>query len=161
MGEPNPPGDTGPRVRTKHADLSLLDIADGLPGTSEIMASVSRRYANAWYAAHGGNWDLAAYFLRGVRSRQRNLAVIRPKYAQRLADFERDALDPLFGAVKARDLPAFERAFTFGTERANQYHNETGYPYVRWKLPSDPPEDLDLGPGPAGAASGDPGSAAD
>lgn len=135
-----------PRVQTKHAELSLEEIAEALPGTGEVMAAVSRCYASAWFAAHGGNWDLAAHFLRRVRSLQRGLAVTRPKYARQLAEFDRDALAPLFGAVERRDLAAFERAFHFGVERANHYHVETGKSYVRWVLPKEPPESLDFGP---------------
>lgn len=136
-----------PRVRTRHAELSLEEIAEALPGTAEVMASVGRCYALSWFAARGGNWDLAAYFLRRVRSLQRGLAVTRPKYARQLQDFDRDALGPLFQSVEARDLVAFERAYDFGIERANRYHAETGKSYVRWVRPTEPPESLDFGPG--------------
>lgn len=139
-----------PRVQTRHGELSLEEIAEALPGTSEIMASVGRCYAGAWYAAHGGNWDLGAYFLRRVRALQRTLGVVRPKYAEQLASFDRDALSPLFATLERRDLEAFERAFVFGAERANHYHAETGKSYIRWQLPPTPPQDLDLGPGPEG-----------
>lgn len=136
------------RIRTKHAELSLEQVADALPGTAEIMASVSRRYACAWFAAKGGNWDLAAYCLREVRSLQRGLAVVRPKYAHQLEEFDRDALGPLFRAVEARDLAAFDQAYAHGMERANHYHVETGKSYIRVVLPKEPPENLDFGPGP-------------
>ena len=33
------------------------------------------------------------------------------------------------------------------TDDANRQHVETGYGYIRWKLPDEPPKDLDLGPG--------------
>jgi len=29
---------------------------------------------------------------------------------------------------------------------ANQLHGESGYPYIRWQLPQEPPKGLDLGP---------------
>ena len=29
---------------------------------------------------------------------------------------------------------------------ANVQHVETGYGYIRWTLPKDPPQDVDLGP---------------
>lgn len=135
------------RVHTRHGELSLEEIAGALPGTAEIMAAVGRSYANAWFAARGGNWDLAAYCLRRVRSLQRGLAVVRPKYARQLEQFDRDALGPLFHAVEARELASFERAFADGVERANRFHAETGKSYIRWMLPKEPPESLDFGPG--------------
>lgn len=143
--------DAASRVRTRHGELSLEEIAEALPGTAEVMAAASRAYASAWFAAHGGNWDLAAYCLRRVRSLQRGLVVIRPKYARQLQEFDRDALAPLFSAVDARDLVGFERAFDHGVERANHYHAETGKSYIRWVRPEEPPESLDFGPGPEGS----------
>ena len=133
-------------IRTKNGELTLEQIADALPGTSEIMAQVGRRYARAYYAAHGGNWELAAYCLREIRSRQRMLAVIRPKYARQLAEFDREALAPLLATVEARDWEEFERAFAQGIRRANHYHSQTGKSYIRWKLPERITDDLDFGP---------------
>ena len=68
--------------------LSLEQLAQLLPGTGEIMASVGNAWWKCAYAARGGNWPLAAFYARRVRSLQRRLAVIRPKYAERLAAFE-------------------------------------------------------------------------
>lgn len=133
-------------MRTPHAELSLEDIANALPGTGDVMAVVGRCYGAAWHAAHGGNWDLAAYYLRRVRGLQRGLAVTRPKYRDQLAAFDREALAPVLAAVEARDLATFDRAYDFGVERANHYHLETGKSYVRFKRPERAPDDLDLGP---------------
>ena len=135
-----------PRIRTRHAELSLEEIADALPGTGEVMSAVGRCYGACWHAAHGGNWDLAAYFLRRVRSLQRGLAVTRPKYGHQLAAFDREALGPLFSALASRDLAAFDHAYDFGVERANHYHVEAGKSYVRYKRPERAPDDLELGP---------------
>ena len=135
------------RVRTKHAELSLEDIAASLAGTGELMASVGRSYGACWHAAHGGNWELAAYFLRRVRGAQRTLAVVRPQYRDQLAEFDADALSQLMTAIESRDLVAFERAYDHGVERANDYHVRTGKSYIRWKRPERPPDEFDLGPG--------------
>ena len=135
------------RVRTKHAELSLEEIAALLPGTGEVMASVGRCYASCWHAAHGGNWDLAAYFLRRTRSLLRGLAVSRPKYREQLQHFDAEALAPLAQVLGRRDLQGFDIAYEAGVQKANEYHVETGKPYVRWRRPENPPGDLDLGPG--------------
>ena len=65
---------------------------------------------------------------------------------ERLDRFETDQLAPLFKAIEALDQQAFEHAFTAATDDANLQHAETGYEYIRWKLPDEPPKDLDLGP---------------
>ena len=122
-------------------------IAAGLPGTSDLMVLVGNAWWKCAHAARGGNWPLAAFYARRVRSLQRRLAVIRPKYAERLATFETAMLGPIFAALEARDRDGFDRAFAAATDAANRQHVETGYPYIRWTLPPDPPRDLDLGPG--------------
>lgn len=141
-----------PRVRTKHAELTLEDIGGALPGTGEIMASVSSCFAMAWHAAAGGNWDLAAYYLRRTRSLLRGLAVTRPKYADQLRDYDVGILEPLYQALTARDRGAFEDWYGRAVRDANDYHVSTGHPYIRWLLPAEPPEKgLDLGPAGDGA----------
>jgi len=73
---------------SERSELTLEEIAELLPGTGEIMASVGQCWWKCAYAARGGNWQLAAYFVRRVRSLQRKLAVVRPKYSGDLAAFE-------------------------------------------------------------------------
>ena len=127
-------------------ELSPEHVAAGLPGTSDLMVLVGSSWWRCAYAARGGNWPLAAFYARRVRSLQRRLGVIRPKYKERLDRFETDQLAPLFKAIEALDHQAFEHAFTAATDDANLQHVETGYGYIRWKLPDEPPKDLDLGP---------------
>lgn len=135
----------GPRVRTKHGELSLEQVAEALPGTGELMRSVGHCQAMAWHAAHGGNWDLAAYFLRRTRSLLRGLAVVRPKYARQVAEYDRGLLEAAYQAILARDLDGFDQRFAAAADQANAYHVETGHPYIRWSVPAEPPEaGLDL-----------------
>ena len=128
-------------------ELTLAEIAELLPGTGEIMASVGECWWKCAYAARGGNWPLAAYFVRRVRSLQRKLAVVRPKYSGDLAAFEEQHLAPALAACDSGDQAAFDRAFAAATDRANELHVQWAKPYIRWTLPDEPPRDLDLGPG--------------
>jgi hypothetical protein len=144
-----------PRVRTKHAELTLEDIGAALPGTGEIMASVSSCYAMAWHAAAGGNWDLGAYYLRRTRSLLRGLAVTRPKYADQLREYDTGVLEQLYQALLARDRGGFEALYQRAIHEANDYHVATGHPYIRWTLPAEPPEKgLDLRPAEEDAPAG-------
>ena len=127
-------------------DLSPEHIEAGLPGTADLMVLVGNSWWRCAYAARGGNWPLAAFYARRVRSLQRRLGVMRPKHTERLATYEKDMLGPLFAAIKTQDRPAFESAFSAATDDANKQHVETGYGYIRWKLPDEAPQDLDLGP---------------
>ena len=129
---------------TKHGDLTLEEIAELLPGTGEIMASVGECWWKCAYAARGGNWQLAAYFVRRVRSLQRKLAVVRPKYTGDLAAFEEQHIATALAACEAKDRRAFDRAFAAATDKANELHVKWAKPYIRWTLPDEPPKDLDL-----------------
>ena len=128
-------------------ELSSEHIAAGLPGTADLMVLVGNSWWRCAYAARGGNWPLAAFYARRVRSLQRRLAIIRPKYAERLATYETALLAPVFAAIEQQDRRVFDRAFAAATDDANKQHVETGYPYIRWTLPDEPPKDIDLGPG--------------
>ena len=130
----------------KRPHLTLDDVAELLPGTGELMASVGNAWWKCHYAARGGNWGLAAYFARRVRGLQRKLAVIRPKYADDLRAFETDMLAPVLAACDARDDAAFARGYAAATDRANELHRKWAKPYIKWVLPAEPPKDLELGP---------------
>ena len=128
-------------------ELSPEQVSAGLPGTADLMVLVGDSWWRCAHAARGGNWPLAAFYARRVRSVQRRLAIIRPKYAERLAAFEATVLAGVFAAIETQDRAAFDRAFAEATDEANRQHVETGYGYIRWQLSDEPPRDLDLGPG--------------
>lgn len=126
--------------------FTIEQLAQLLPGTGEIMASVGNAWWKCAYAARSGNWELAGYFARRVRGLQRKLAQTRPKYAEDLLAFETEQLNPLLAALGARDGPSFERVYAAGTDKANELHVKWAKPYIRWVLPGEPPTDLDLEP---------------
>ena len=134
-------------IKTKHGEVSLEAMAALLPGAGDIMVVVSRVYGSLWHAAHGGNWELASFYFRRTRSLLRNLSITRPKYEAQLAEFEQDHLEPIGAALHARDIAAFDKLYEATVARANELHVVTGYPYIRWSRPEDPPDPgLDLGP---------------
>jgi len=136
-----------PVARTRHGELTLRQLAEALPGTGELMRSVGHAFGMAWHAANGGNWDLSAYYIRRTLSLLRGLAVVRPKYAGQIAEFNVGWLEPTYQAIIARDLGAFEQEYARCVDQANEYHVTTGHPYIRWRTPANPPDQaLDLGP---------------
>lgn len=134
-----------PLAQTKHGRLTLTQVAEALPGTGEAMRAVGHCFAMAWHAAEGGNWDLAAYFVRRSRSTLRSLATTRPRYADQIQAYDRGPMESVYGAILARDRAAFGTEYARAVEGANRYHVETGHPYIRWHVPAAPPESgLDL-----------------
>ena len=72
--------------------------------------------------------------------------VTRPKYEEDLDTFVRDDLGAIEDGIKAKDWEKFEVAFQQGVRNANDYHKSNDKPYIQWKLPEQPPPDLDLTP---------------
>src|SRR5439155_1295531 len=80
----------------------------------------------AYYAAKGGNFPLARYYVKKVASLFRLCAIARPKYAAQLEAYRAHTLEPLEKAIAARDFGAFETAYTAGIAEANRLHVATG-----------------------------------
>jgi len=135
---------TSPIARTKHGELSLDQLADMQPGMARLMVEVSDRYWVLYYAAKGGNWELARHEFGELRKTLRIAAVVRPKYVEPLERFEATQLAAIEATLKARDWPAFEAAYRAATDAANALHRELGYPYIEWRLPGAAPQHLRL-----------------
>ncbi len=129
-----------PRARTRHADLSLSEVAEALPGTGQVMAEVSHTFTMAWHAVHGGNWELAAYYLRRTRGLLGGLAVTRPKYLAQIREYDAGHLEPLYASVLERDIWSFDARYEGAVDQANVYHVATGHPYIRWSRPAQVPD---------------------
>jgi hypothetical protein len=134
-----------PIGRTKHGELTLDQLAELQPGLGRLMPEVSDAYWYAFYAAKGGNFPLARYYVKKVASLFRLCAIARPKYAAQLEAYRGHTLEPLEKAVAARDFAAFDKAYMAGIAEANRYHVATGHPEIVWKLPPEPPRHLELG----------------
>ena len=132
--------------KTKHGELTLDQIAAVLPGLGPIMQQVGERWWVCYYAAKGGNWELAAYEIRSVLSLFHPASITRPKYAKMLADYTAQHLEPMLQLCAAKEWPAFEAAYHKATDVANQYHRDVNHAEIVWKLPPDPPPYYDLGP---------------
>jgi hypothetical protein len=134
------------RVKTEDNELSLAEMSAALPDTPTIMTHVGESWWHFIYAARGGNWGLAEYYLKRVRKLENTLKVLRPKHAERLERHQETALPEMWKALEAQDLPRLEAAFAAATDMANRLHEESGYAYIRWELPAEAPVGLQLTP---------------
>src|SRR5207244_13337044 len=96
-----------PVGRTKHGELTLDQLAELQPGLGTLMRDVSDRYWILYYAAKGGNWELAAYQLRGLRSLYKKGITTRPKYKGMLDNHEKKIFDPLQQHIDAKNFTEF------------------------------------------------------
>jgi hypothetical protein len=124
-------------------------LAELQPGLGRLMPDVGRRYWILFYAARGGNWELAHYQWRQIRHLFLIGATTRPKMAAHLDAFQASAMRALEEAIQGKEWAPFEKAFREGIDLANRFHQVTGHPEIRWRLPETEPEELDLGATPA------------
>ncbi len=132
--------------RTKHGELTIDQIASMQPGLGRLMPEISERYWILYYAAKGGNWDLAAYQLKEAREIQEVGETTRPARAEALKSFEKNYLDPLDAAIKAKDFKKFNKAFKDGIQGCNTCHIGQGFPYIKYQLPNAPMSPLAMKP---------------
>lgn len=128
------------KVRSRHGELTLEQVADGLPGTGDVMAAISHCFGTVWHAGVAGRWQLAAYYARRVRSLMKTLAVRRPNYMAQLDEFTRAGLEPLLKAITDQDDMEFRSRYAACVDMANRYHVDTGHAYIEWTTPSSSPE---------------------
>ena len=131
-------------VNNGKRDLTLDELAKMQPGMDRLMAEVGPRVHRMYYAAKAGNWPLAAYFCKSVVKQLQLSVQSRPKYDPEMSDYLRDDYAPVSAAIKAQDADAFETAYQRMVVRANELHVEFGKPYIAWRTPEQPPDDLDL-----------------
>ena len=73
-------------------------------------------------------------------------AFTRPKYEESLHQFMTEDWSGVGKAIDNQDFSAFEEAFHKAIEQANAYHELKDKPYLRWKLPEQPPPDIEVKP---------------
>jgi hypothetical protein len=134
------------RIKTEENELTLREMSEALPDTPAIMEKVGHSWYHLIYAARGGNWGLADYYLRRVVKLENTLKVIRPKHRERLERFQDQVLPAITASVASEDLERLEEAYAAATDMANDLHVESGYPYIKWVLPTEPPRGLQLEP---------------
>jgi hypothetical protein len=131
-------------VNNGKRDLTIDELARMQPGMDRLMAEVGPRLHRCYHAALAGNWPLAAYFSKSAVKQLALSAESRPKYEPEMTAYLRDDYAPVTAAIKARDREAFLAAWPVMVDRANVLHGFFGKPYIGWKTPAEPPDDLDL-----------------
>lgn len=132
--------------KTKHGEITIDQLAQIQPGMARLMDEVSRRFHYLYYAAKGGNWPMAKHQYNETLAIMNIVKVTRPKYTQDMEAYEKHHLSPIRDAIEAKDWKAFKEAYKRAVEGSDFYHDKYNYSYIRFVLPSKPPEHMHLGP---------------
>ncbi len=131
--------------KTKFGEIDIDSLAGMQPCMSRVMRQYTERYGIMYHACKAENWRLGLYQLKEIREIAAVGAKTRPRWAEELADFDREYLVPIEEAMKKKDWGAFEKAYNRSSEACNEVHRKIGFGYIKYKLP-DPPDWLDLSP---------------
>jgi hypothetical protein len=127
-------------------DEKLKTLADIQPGLGTVMIEYANRFTNAYYAAKGGNWDLASYMVKEMGEIQEVGETTRPARADALKAFEKSYLDKINEAIKAKDFKKFEADFKSTVQGCNGCHAGQGFPFIKYQLPKAPSSPLVMKP---------------
>jgi hypothetical protein len=131
-------------IKIKGGSIALGDLGELLPGMAEIMPLVGGRIWKCYYAGKAKNRALAAFQLKEAVNLMEKGAVLRPKYTDDMDEFISGTVAKLKAAIDSEDWDTFESEFHVMIDRANAYHEQYDKSFLRWKLPDEPPPDLDL-----------------
>ncbi|MBI4416884.1 MAG: hypothetical protein HY557_07870 [Euryarchaeota archaeon] len=133
-------------IVAKHGTITLEQLAEMQPGMARLMVEYSQRFWTMYYAAKASNWALAKYMHSEMMKLGRIVPVVRPKYAEGMEEFERDYMGPLLAAIDGKDWTAFEAAYRRAIEGSDHFHDKFAKPFIRFRLPPDPPPYLEFDP---------------
>lgn len=132
------------RVSNGKAELTIDELARQQPGMDRLMAELGPRVHRLAHAGWARNWPLAAYFYKSVVKQLRLAVDSRPKYDPEMTRYLEQDCAPVGAAIAAGDGGRFDAAYRQMVDRANDYHAVFGKPFLVWRTPAQPPDDLDL-----------------
>jgi hypothetical protein len=111
-----------------------------LPKFAIPMREVGDRFQDMYFAAKGGNWALAAYMSKYMNGSMNPASLTKPKEYKMWATFYNEDFAGVNKAIQAKDLKAFEAAYTKIIDNCNECHKSLDYGFikvVKQKFPSD------------------------
>jgi hypothetical protein len=133
-------------VDTGKSELTLDELGHVQPGMARVMPEVGVRIWKCFYAGKAKNKPLAAFQLKEAVNLMEMGVMLRPKYTDNMYKFIEEQVESVKQAIESEDWDKFEAAFHEMVDQANAYHELYDKPFLRWKIPDEPPPDLDMTP---------------
>lgn len=133
-------------IDTGKSHLTLEELGHIQPGMARIMPEVGARIWKCYYAGKAKNKPLAKFQLKEAVNLMEIGVLLRPKYTDNMYKFIEEQCEVVKQAIENEDWDSFDAVFDEMIEHANAYHELYDKPYLRWKIPSEPPPDLDMTP---------------
>ena len=133
-------------IDTGKGTFSLHELGHLMPGMAEIMPLVGARIWKCYYAGKAKNQPLAKFQLKEAVNLMEKGAFLRPKYHENMDKFIAEEVEAVKKAIESADWDGFETSFAAMVDAANAYHDFYDKSFLQWKVPAEPPPDLDMTP---------------
>jgi hypothetical protein len=107
------------------------ELKSALPKFAIPMREVGDRFQNIYFAAKGGNWALAAYMAKYMNGSMNPASVTKPAEYKVWKSFYDETFAPVSKAIQAKDMKAFETAYTSVINDCNTCHAGMGYGFIK------------------------------
>ncbi|MHB8682500.1 MAG: hypothetical protein ACYDA2_10465 [Acidimicrobiales bacterium] len=133
-------------IDTGKGTFELSELGRLLPGMAEIMPLVGERIWKCYHAGKARNVPLARFQLAEAVTLMKKGAVLRPKYQADIDKFVQNEVADVRECIVNEDWAGFETAFAAMVDSANEYHVAYDKGFLQWRVPEQPPPDLDMTP---------------
>lgn len=116
-------------------------VTQCLPSISDLMiATIQPRHRRLWRAAQDRDWEFAAYELGNLRGAFKRLGEAHPtehdiSFPEMIASVTDQPFAELESAIKAKDEPAFSKAYADLTNECNSCHQALDHGVVVIRVP--------------------------
>lgn len=102
-----------------------------IPKFAIPMREVGDRFQNMSYAAHGGNWALAAYMSKYMNGAMTPASLTKPEEYKVWQSFYANTFADVNKAIQAKDIKAFDKAYAAVITDCNGCHKAMGYGFIQ------------------------------
>ena len=128
------------------SSFGLDELGHIQPGLARIMPEIGARIWKCYYAGKAAISHWRASSSRRPSTSWRWAALVRPKYEENMTKFIAEDVEQVKKAIEAKDWDKFDTAFHAMVDQADAYHELYDKEFLRWKIPDQPPPDLDMTP---------------
>jgi len=106
---------------------------------SDLMQAAQAGHIKLWYAAKAGNWDLAGYETRQIKTRLQDAASLYQSLPVNDVTTMAKPLDAVTAAIAAKDAGKFAAAYADLTAGCNSCHQSVKLGYIKMQTPTKHP----------------------
>ena len=125
-------GTTGADAQeAKDTQKQIDELKSALPKFAIPMREVGDRFQNIYFAAKGGNWALAAYMSKYMNGSMNPASVTKPAEYKVWKNFYDETFASVNKAIQAKDMKAFDSAYSAVIKDCNSCHEGMGYGFIK------------------------------